>query len=187
MLRKRASSSSAPAICVHQFTRWSLNTPLWSWWRISGVKQVHIEYISLWKDVPKRLVDWPDPFFVEGLDPSTRLFVLQNHLGAFLFPHQGIDELGKGKKPWHSRADRALPCHYRALPCHYHALPCHYRALPCHYRAITVHYRAITVPLLCHYRALPCHYHVSRLRVLVHVSKYYIKNRKYHVLFVYLI
>jgi hypothetical protein len=31
-------------------------------------------------------------------------------------------ELGKGKKPCHSRADRALPCHYRAgstvqVPC----------------------------------------------------------------------
>ena len=42
MLRKRVSSSSAPAICVHHFTRWSLNIPLWSWWRMSGVKQVNI-------------------------------------------------------------------------------------------------------------------------------------------------
>jgi hypothetical protein len=51
------------------------------------------EYIGVWKDFPERLVDRPDPFFIESPDSSTRLFVLQNNLGAFLFPHQRVDEL----------------------------------------------------------------------------------------------
>ena len=51
------------------------------------------EYIGVWKDFPERLVDRPDPFFIECSNPSTGLFVLQNDLGAFLFPHQGVDEL----------------------------------------------------------------------------------------------
>ena len=42
MLRNRASISSFPAIWMHQLTRWSLKTPLWSWWRMSGVKQVNM-------------------------------------------------------------------------------------------------------------------------------------------------
>ena len=42
ILRKNESILSFPAIWRHQLTRWSLKMPLWSWWRILGVKHVNI-------------------------------------------------------------------------------------------------------------------------------------------------
>jgi hypothetical protein len=51
------------------------------------------EYIGVRKVFPERFVDRSDPFFIEGCKTSTRFFVIQNYLGAFLFPHRGVEEV----------------------------------------------------------------------------------------------
>ena len=54
---------------------------------VEDVRSEAGKYIGVWKDIPERLIDRPDSFFLEGPDSLTQLFVLQNHLGTFLIPH----------------------------------------------------------------------------------------------------